>query len=65
MNMFSRVQVPVAGLLPQPLDDEDRRADLLVAAPLLELAHRAFERPPDPLALRVPERRARARRRGS
>ncbi len=33
--------------------------DLLVAVLRLELAHRPFERPPDPLALRVPERRAR------
>ncbi len=54
------VEVPVARLLPQLLVDEDRRADLLVAAPRLELAHRAFERPPDHLALRVPERGARA-----
>src|SRR5690606_22139020 len=53
------VVVPVAGLAPQPLADEDRRADLLVAAPVLELPHRALERPPDSLALRMPEGRAR------
>ena len=53
------VVVPVPGLAPQPVRDEDRRADLLVAAPQLELAHRALERAPDELALRVPERRAR------
>ena len=39
MNMLSRVVVPVARLAPQPLGDHDRGADLLVAAPLLELAH--------------------------
>ncbi len=53
------VQVPMARLLPQPFADHDRRRDLLVAAPLLELAHRALERAPDPLALGVPERGAR------
>ena len=59
------VEVPVARLAPQPLGDEDRRADLLVAAPGLELAHRAFEGAPDDLALGVPEGRPRRRRRGS
>ena len=49
----------MARLLPELLVDEDRRADLLVAAAGLELAHRALERPPDHLALRVPEGRAR------
>ena len=53
------VVVPVAGLPPELLVDQDRRADLLVAAPLLELAHGPLERPPDPLALGMPERRAR------
>src|SRR4029077_7996704 len=33
-------------------------ADLLVPASSLQLAHRALERSPDELALRVPERRA-------
>ena len=46
------VEVPVARLAPQPLRDDDRRADLLVAAPGLELAHRPFEGAPDDLALR-------------
>ncbi len=49
----------MARLLPELLVDDDRRADLLVAAARLELAHRALERPPDQLALRVPEGRAR------
>ncbi len=39
--------------------DEDRGADLLVAAAGLGLAHRALENSPHPLALRVPERRPR------
>ena len=50
------VVVPVAGLLPDAVAHEDRGRDLVVAVALLELAHRAFERPPDPLALRMPER---------
>ncbi len=49
----------MAGLLPQLLVDEDRGAPLLVAAAGLGLAHRALEEAPHPLALRVPERRAR------
>src|SRR5258706_5637848 len=49
----------MARLLPKLLVDDERRADRLVAAARLELAHRAFERPPDQLALRVPEGRAR------
>src|SRR5688572_9753089 len=53
------VVVPVAGLAPQPLADEDRRGDLLVAAAVLQLAHRTLQGPPDALALRVPEGRAR------
>src|SRR4029079_4979936 len=54
------VQVPVARLAPQSLADDDRRGDLLVATLRLELAHRALERPPDALALRVPEGHRRA-----
>ncbi len=54
------VQVPVAGLLPELPVDELRSADLLVAAPPLELAHRPLEDPPDALTLGVPEGRARA-----
>ena len=53
------VVVPVAGLPPQAVGHEDRRADLLVAAPLLELAHRPLERAPDQLALGMPERGSR------
>ena len=54
------VQVPVAGLPPQPLADHDRRRHLEVAPPSLELAHRVLEQAPQLLALRVPERGARA-----
>ncbi len=53
------VVVPVAGLAPQALADEDGRADLLVAAALLELAHGRLQGAPDALALGVPEGRAR------
>src|SRR5205814_5480221 len=53
------VQAPVARLLPQALRDEDRGADLLVATPELLIAHRALERPPQALALGMPERGAR------
>ena len=58
--MFVVVVVPVARLLPELAMDEDGRADLLVAAALLELAHGALERAPQPLALGVPEGRPRA-----
>ena len=50
----------MARLLPEPLADDDRRADLLVAAAFLQLAHGAFEGPPQALALGMPERRSRA-----
>src|SRR5215207_7570730 len=53
------VQVPVARLAPESLADDDGRRDLLVAATLLQLPHDGLELPPDQLALRVPERRAR------
>ena len=49
---------PVARLLPQLLVDQHRRADLLVAAPVLDLADRRFQRSPQALALGVPEGRA-------
>src|SRR6185369_17000764 len=49
------VEVPVARLAPQPFRDHDRRADLLVATPGLELPHRPFEGAPDDLALGMPE----------
>src|SRR6188472_1745088 len=49
------VEIPVPRLAPQPLRDDDRRADLLVATSRLKLAHRALERAPDRLALRMPE----------
>ncbi len=52
------VQRPVPGLLPQLLVHKRRRVDLLVPAPLLELAHRAPERLVQPPPLGVPERRA-------
>src|SRR5207344_3089508 len=52
------IEIPMPGLLPQPLAHDDRRAYLLVATADLELAHRALERPPDLLALGVPEGRA-------
>ena len=52
------VEVPVAGGLPQALADHHRRGDLEVAAAVLDLAHGGLERPPDALALGVPERRA-------
>ncbi len=51
------VEIPVAGLLPELLVDQHRGADLVVAAPVLQLAHRRLERPPDPPALGVPEGR--------
>ena len=54
------VQVPVPGLPPEPLADDDRRRHLQVAAPVLELAHGALEHAPQELALRVEERRTRA-----
>ena len=52
------IEVPVAGLPPQALADEDRGADLLIAAPLLKLAHGRLQGAPDALALGVPEGRA-------
>src|SRR2546428_3465415 len=52
------VEVPVAGLLPEPLVDERRRVDLDVAAAGLELAHGRLQRAVEGPALRMPERRA-------
>src|ERR1017187_4117473 len=49
---------PVARLLPQLLVDKKRRAYLLVAAPVLDFANGRLERPPQALALGMPERRA-------
>ena len=54
------VEVPVARLLPQLLVHERRRVDLLVAAPLLELAHGVAQRLVERPALGVPERATRA-----
>ncbi len=47
----------MTGLAPELLGHDDGRRDLLIAAPLLELAHGGLERAPDALALRMPERR--------
>ncbi len=54
------IVVPVAGLLPELLADQDRRADLLVTTPVLGLAHGGLKGPPQLLALGVPEGRTRA-----
>src|SRR5439155_23499247 len=54
------VEVPVAGLAPEPLADDDRGRHLGVPAAGLELAHRVLEDAPHLLALWVPERGARA-----
>ncbi len=53
------VVLPVPGALPELLVDERRGVDLLVAAPVLELAHRAAQRLVQAPALRMPERRPR------
>ncbi len=49
------VVLPVAGLLPELLVDQRRGVDLVVAAPVLELAHGVAQRLVEPPALRVPE----------
>ena len=49
------IEIPVARLLPEVLAHDNRRGDLLIAASLLHLAHRTFERAPESLPLRVPE----------
>ena len=49
------VELPVARLLPEALADNDRRGDLLIAARVLQIAHRALERAPEELPLRMPE----------
>ena len=49
------IEIPVARLLPEVLADDDRRRDLLIAAAILHLTHRTFERAPESLPLRVPE----------
>src|ERR1035437_6564399 len=46
---------PVARLLPQLLVDEHGRGHFLVAAPVLDLADRSLENPPQALALGMPE----------
>ncbi len=46
---------PVARLLPELLVDDQRGADLLVAAAVLDLPDRGFQGPPQALALGVPE----------
>ena len=49
------IEIPMARLLPEVLAHDDRGGDLLIAASLLHLAHRTFERAPKSLPLRVPE----------
>lgn len=49
------IELPVSRLLPEALADNDRRRDLLIAARILQLAHRALKCSPEELPLRVPE----------
>src|SRR5205807_10345382 len=51
------VVLPVAGLLPEPLVDEDRRRDLLIAARVENLADEALELAHHHPAVREPEGR--------
>ena len=51
--------LPVARLLPEPLVDEDRRRDLLVATRVQHLAHEPLQLAHERPAVRQPHRRAR------